>query len=189
MTPWFVLSYPRSRTAWLSVFLTGAGVPCFHEAWAHVTTAKQLRALMESKGEGPVVNSDCSNVFFFDELRAEFPNAHYLRLYQTDAAITASLQSSYGDNNYQDMFASYARAFEHVSSSLLRWTAVIDCSMWNETTSAWLYRTIAGREVDAGWLKQVSGMLVELLPGTIAEQQANGARGAFVHIARRMVSA
>lgn len=188
MTPWFVLSAPRSRTAWLSVFLTGAGVPCFHEAWAQVKTAKQLRTLMESKGDGPVVNSDCSNVFFFEELRVEFPTAQYIRIEQADETVIRSLTESYGGNGYQEMLQCYRRANAQIAQ---RQPAAIslDCDTWDRAESARVYRAITGTEVDAGWLTQVSGMLVQLMPETIADQLAMGRTGALTHISRRMAAA
>ena len=189
MTPWFVLSYPRSRTAWLSVFLTGAGVPCFHEAWGQVTTVKQLRTLMESKGDGPVVNSDCSNVFFFDDLQAEFPDAHYVRLDHSQTEIQASLLQSYGLYNYQPTMDAYQRAFQHVESTDMTVDGIVDCAAWDESVSAGLYRMMTGHEVDARWLTQITGMLIQLMPETINRQLKQGRQGAFTHITRRMVSA
>lgn len=188
MTPWFVLSYPRSRTAWLSVFLNGAGVPCFHEAWGQVKTVKELRALMESKGDGPVVNSDCSNVLFFDELREEFPEAQYLVLKNSRQAVSDSLVKAYGAHDYQAVLDATEQAMQRAGRSgvLMRY---LDVAQWGEPVSAWLYRQITGREVDTDWLTQVSGMRVQLTPETIVEQLARGHRGDLSHITRRMTAA
>jgi hypothetical protein len=182
MTPWFVLSYPRSRTAWLSVFLTGSGVPCFHEAWKQVQTGAEMRLLMEQCQAPVVVNSDCSNVFFMKDLQAEFPEARYLRIYQPEHETLASLRDSYGNHDYTAMMLAYQRAFDacHVS------TVDVWCESWDLECSAWLFEQIAGRSVDAGWLRQISGMLVQLMPTQIQQDIQAAATGEFSHIAARM---
>ena len=182
LVPWFVLSYPRCRTAWLSVFLQGAGVPCFHEAWKQAGTPAEMRALMESYGPGPVVNSDCSNIFFLDEIKQEFPEAKYLILGSNDAAILSSLKASYGDLDYQDMMTAYRAAFARVTSCDLQ----VNVSEWDLNASRRIFQEIAGKPVDEGWLNQVSGMLVQLMPEQIIEDIQRAARGEFRHIEERM---
>jgi len=186
MTPWFVLSYPRCRTAWLSVFLSGAGVPCFHEAWKRVKTMAEMRALMRDQCAPVVVNSDCSNVFFLDELRMHFPDAKYLTITNSDEAILSSLKESYGDLDYTGMMAQYRAAFSHAKDLP---GETVDCREWDRATSAWLFERMTGRAVDTGWLDQVSGMLVQLMPWQIREDIQRAAAGEFDHIARRMKEA
>lgn len=182
LVPWFVLSYPRCRTAWLSVFLQGAGVPCFHEAWKQAGTPAEMRALMESFGPGPVVNSDCSNIFFLDAIKQEFPEAKYLVIEHTDAAILASLKESYGDLDYHDMMTAYRAAFTRVDQADLR----VNVATWDTAESTRLFAAIAGRPVPHEWLMQVSGMLVQLMPEQIIGDIERAARGEFRHIEERM---
>ena len=183
MTPWFVLSYPRCRTAWLSVFLSGAGVPCFHEAWKRVKTAKEMRALMEAQHAPVVVNSDCGNVFLLNELQEEFPEARYLTIANSDEAIVSSLKESYGNLDYTEMMQMYRAAFSHARG--LPGIAV-DCREWDPTVSAWLFEQIAGRPINQAWLEQVSGMLVQLMPWQIRQDIERAAAGEFKHIASAM---
>ena len=183
MTPWFVLSYPRCRTAWLSVFLSGAGVPCFHEAWKRVTTAKEMRVLMEAQRAPEVVNSDCSNAFFLKELREEFPEARYLTITNSDEAILSSLKESYGDLDYTEMMQMYRAAFSHATG--LPGIAV-DCREWDQSVSAWLFEQIARSPVNQVRLEQVSGMLVQLMPWQIRQDIERAAAGEFKHIASAM---
>ena len=182
MRPVFILAYPRSRTAWLSVFLTGAGIPCFHEAWKQVTTAKDLRLLMESRGADVVANSDCANIFFLRELREEFPDALYIYLKHDERAVWESLQSSYGPHDYQVMFECYRRAFDGVTADL-----TIDCATWGTSDTLELWDTIApGRELDLEWLAQSESFLVQLMPWQIEQDKQRAASGDFPHIEQRM---
>ena len=186
MTPWFVLSYPRCRTAWLSVFLSGAGVPCFHEAWKRAKTAKELRALMGAQQAPVVVNSDCSNVFFLKELREEFPDARFLTITNSDEAILSSLKESYGELDYTEMMQMYRAAFSHATGLP---GVSVDCLEWDQSVSAWLFEHIAGIPVNQVWIEQVSGMLVQLMPWQIRQDVARAAAGEFDHIANAMKGA
>lgn len=183
MTPWFVLSYPRCRTAWLSVFLTGAGVPCFHEAWKQVSTMDAMRQLMLAQHAPVVVNSDCSNIFFLNELRASFPDARYLIITQSEAAIVASLKDSYGEADYLGLMERYRMAFSHATDLS---ADTIDCRAWDLAASARLVERMTGRPVDARWVAQASGLLVQLMPWQIEADIHRAAHGDFHHITERI---
>lgn len=158
MTSVFVLSTPRCRTAWLSAYLTGAGVFCFHEAWKLVKTAKELRALMESKGPGPVVNADCTNVFFLDELKREFPEAKYLRIVRDDSSWVESAEATYGPLDEHVLLNTYRRAFGGVRADL-----TIHFEEWGPDTSLEIWNFIAGdKPMDLHWHVQFHGMNVRL---------------------------
>lgn len=78
MTPVFILSLPRSRTAWLATFFCHGDTYAFHEGLIQCASVPALKELMESTGRSVVVNSDCGNVIFLDEIRATFPHAKYI---------------------------------------------------------------------------------------------------------------
>ena len=75
MKTFFILSLPRSRTAWLANFLTYENAYCFHEGLLESSRVAALSRLFASTGKPIVGNSDCGNVLFVDELRASFPEA------------------------------------------------------------------------------------------------------------------
>ena len=183
MTPWFVLARPRSRTAWLSVFLQGAGVPCLHEGWKYATTAQELRRLMQEQGDGPVVNSDCSNIFFLEDLRQEFPEAKYLVIDHDEPSIVNSLKSSYGDVDYTDIMRAYRQAFASVPFDPQE---RVDCRTWDHEASRRLVRTIAGRDVSPVWLEQITGMLVQLMPEQIERDIQRSLDGELFHVHDRV---
>lgn len=178
ITPWFVLSYPRSRTAWLSAYLTGAGIYTFHEAWKMVRSPEELVALMDAKGPGPVVNSDCSNVFFLPEITRLFPNARYLRILNDEHAVLDSLRTSYGDHDYRDMMGCYARAFAHAPAD-----CTLDCRNWTEASVREAWRIMSnGTTFDADWYAQMSGVLVQLMPEQIQTDIQRVVDGELSHI-------
>jgi len=148
MIPWFFLSYPRCRTAWLSVYLTGAGVPCFHEAWKDVENIDDLRNLMESRGDGTVANADCANIFFLKEIQEEFPEAKFVKITRTPDDVYTSLVASYGPHNYRVFMDAYAVAMDQ--------KVEVECSInfdyWNAGTTKQLWSKIEpNRTFDASW--------------------------------------
>lgn len=182
MQPTFILSYPRSRTAWLSMFLTGAGAFTFHEAWKLVDNVKDLRLLMESKGPGPVVNSDCSNIFFLKELQAEFPEAKYIRVLQNARVVVQSLNESYGPCDYEPMMDAYAKAFDGCHHDLL-----VDCELWDFETSKRIWALVSsGAPLDEDWLEQCEGMQVQLMPWQIQTDIEQARLGMFNHIVTKL---
>ena len=178
MTPFFVLSMPRSRTAWLSVYLTGAGVFCFHEAWKHVKTAKELRSLMESKGDGPVVNSDSTNIFFLDELREEFPEAKYLRILSDERRVIESTRRAYGAFEEAKLLNAYRSAFTGVTADL-----TVDYAKWTPKTSLEIWNFVSnGKPIDPHWHEQVNGMQVRLTARQIDHDIERAGNNDFGHI-------
>ena len=182
MQPTFILAYPRSRTAWLSMFLTGAGAFTFHEAWKLVDNVKDLRLLMESKGPGPVVNSDCANALFLPELLAEFPEAKYIRLIQDEDLVIQSLYDSYGVADYHPMFETYRRALDGFAPDL-----TVDCSTWDHQTSRDIWACVSeGQPIDNHWVEQCEGMLVQLMPWQIQTDIDQARLGMFNHIVTKL---
>ena len=78
MKNFFILSLPRSRTAWLANFLTYENSYCFHEGLLSCKNISAMRQLFESTGKPTVGNSDCGNMLFLDELRDDFPEAKFV---------------------------------------------------------------------------------------------------------------
>ncbi len=183
MNPVFILSYPRSRTAWLSVFLTGCGIPCIHEGWKYAKTAQELRVLMESMGTGAVVNSDCSNIFFLDELKQEFPEARYIVILNDDQAVVESLKQSYGDHDYTELVTAYRRAYRDLDVEPLM---VLDCRTWSLVDSVRLAHCIGGVVPPKWWVESCSGLLVQLMPDQILRDIDLAHMGAVGHIHEHM---
>lgn len=93
MKTFFVMSLPRSRTAWFANFLTHENSFCFHEAFLQVRSPNQLRELFASTGKEIVGNSDCGNLFFVDEILDAFPDAKFIVIERPVEDVLASIRS------------------------------------------------------------------------------------------------
>lgn len=91
MTPVFILSLPRSRTAWIATFFCHGDTYAFHEGLIQCASVAGLKTLMESTGRSVVVNSDCGNVLFLDEIRKTFPQAKYIVIERDFEEVTQEL--------------------------------------------------------------------------------------------------
>lgn len=78
MTPVFILSLPRSRTAWLATFFCYGESYAFHEGLLRCKSPNDLKTLFEATGKDVVVNSDCGNILFLEQIQQLFPNAKYI---------------------------------------------------------------------------------------------------------------
>ncbi len=90
MRAFFILAYPRSRTAWLAKAMTHNGVSCLHEGLLGATSVAHLRERMACYGS-IVGNSDSANLLFMDAIRREFPAGRYVCVYRPEAEVCASL--------------------------------------------------------------------------------------------------
>lgn len=74
----FVFGLPRTRSAWLSVLLSGQDAFCFHEGISKFATFEDFAAAMRARPETAVGNADSSLVYYLPEILAEFPEAQFL---------------------------------------------------------------------------------------------------------------
>ena len=111
MKTFFILSLPRSRTAWLANFLTYENSFCFHEGLLHVGTPFQLEPLFQETHKPFVGNSDCGNVFFVDEIRDTFPEAKFVMIERPLGEVLVELRSL-GDEWMDEEFV--LKAYKHL---------------------------------------------------------------------------
>lgn len=188
MKPVFVLSYPRSRTAWLATYLNHGQVFAFHEAWKLVKTVTQLRRLMESKSKhgGPVVNVDCSNWFFLTELQQEFPDACYIRIDRELREVEDSAREAFGPQDYGFLFESYRRVIE---ASAVQPSMIVDFARWDKDESKNIWNMVTGAGVmDQDWHRQMHDLWIQLTPDAVREELRRGEAGELLHMSRRLVA-
>lgn len=185
MTPWFVLSYPRSRTAWLATFLTGAGAPTIHEGWKYCRTAKELRMLLESFDADVTCNSDCANLFMLEEILQEFPEAKFIKIENDIERVLWSLQNSpygrYSELDLAELLQGYAMAWAQAEGYRLR-AERLDMAQWGPEDSAALYRAMTGRDAASWWVSMMHGLNVEIRDERVALDVQRAARGDLDHI-------
>jgi hypothetical protein len=74
--PYFVIALPRSRTAWLSVFLD-----CYHEGFNNCNTFKEYKNKIKNSG-------DCSTSLLLFDMKKLFPNSRVVIIHNTiDSAV------------------------------------------------------------------------------------------------------
>jgi len=112
MRKFFILSLPRSRTAWLANFLTYEDSFCFHEGLLQTASPYHLKDLFESVGKGIVGNADCGNIFFLNEIREIYPDAVFIYIKRDIKDVLDSLGCMSDDfHDFQTV---------HMAESLLR---------------------------------------------------------------------
>lgn len=185
MTPWFVLSYPRSRTAWLAVFLSGAGVPSIHEGWKYCRTVHDMRRLLESFNAPVVCNSDCANLFFLDDILREFPNARFIRIQNRVETVLRSLQQSpysqHGDIDCASMMQDYTLAMAYAETHRLT-GKTLTIGQWGAAESAALYKAMTGRSAPAIWVEMMEGLNVEVNAAQVARDVHRAQNGELDHV-------
>lgn len=181
MQPVFILSYPRSRTAWLAAYLTGAGIPCFHEAWREAKDVKALRAMMEARGTGVVVNADCSNWFFLDEIEQEFPDAKYVRIDRAWDEVSAELIDVFGPVDMEPLH----RAYVMVHRPIVGFS--IDCHLWTPDVTTALVRFMAGDwSISPHWHELMHRLMIQVTKDDVTDLLERSARGELDHLAARL---
>lgn len=87
-TPFVILGTPRSRTAWLSTWLTDGGRRCHHDALATAQTRDAIYNLTKN-GDGLC---ETAGALMPRVLRDAIPNARYLIVRRDRAYVAASLE-------------------------------------------------------------------------------------------------
>ncbi len=90
----FIYSLPRSRTTWLSAWLTTDQSLCLHEAGNKVNRWEDLPEYMNSfHGYEYVGNSDCGNIMIANEINTMFPDATSVIIWRPLDEVMDSLKS------------------------------------------------------------------------------------------------
>ena len=184
----FFLSPPRCRTAWLSAYLTGMGVYCFHELWRTATTPTAFaEAIWAKRQHGPVANADPSNWFFVDDLQRLFPDAQFIELHRNPKDVYASLQRSYGEGPYESLLEAYERA-RQIHLVTKRGTYLMD--WWNAETSKEIWWTASGGLLpfNEDWHQRCHEWNIQLTNERIARDWQAAELGAYAHLTERLSS-
>jgi len=96
MRNFFILGHPRSRTAWLSTFMTYDNCFCFHEAYVHAEGIDNLANLFQCFPPFDYIGTaDSGLAFYADQLLREFPNARYVVIDRPVQECAISLDRAY----------------------------------------------------------------------------------------------
>lgn len=89
--PFFIVALPRSRTTWLSAFLTGPNILCYHEATRVCASMDDLALLLATTPRHYAGNCDGFNLAIFDDLVRRFPGAKFVTILRPVPDVRRSL--------------------------------------------------------------------------------------------------
>lgn len=93
MTPFLILGYPRSRTAWLANFLSYGNIACGHEMLSECRFPDHLPHCISELGAEFCGTADTFASFWYDQLRVLMPGAAVVVVRRHLSDVKASLIS------------------------------------------------------------------------------------------------
>ena len=178
----FFLSFPRCRTAWLSMYLTGMGVYCFHELWRTCSDIDSFRDAMESKGPGPVANADPTNLLFLDQLQEAFPDAIFIEIIRPVDDVMQACIETYGPGDYTHLIDFYARAKKLFVPNI---SLTVPFDEWNEQMSSKIFDMTSDGDVafNHDWHTRMHQLNIAITHERVEEDKALAKSGEFLHMA------
>lgn len=161
MKTFFILSLPRSRTAWLSVFLTYENSYCFHEGLVECESVSALPRLFAATGKPVVGNSDCGNILFLDELRETFPDAKFVIVERPLAEVVDELHHM-GLNNFDPETIEYA-AHELTLARRTLDALLIDYRDLDENVCRHIWQHCIGTPFDESRWRMLDGLDIQII--------------------------
>lgn len=118
MNPVFILSLPRSRTAWLANFLTYGPCIAMHEPLTECSSLDDLDQMMRAT-EAPVVAvCDTSLTMLSRQLVARYPNARYVMIMRDADAVRESIElAGLPVEGFDNLVRAYGHALDIVLST------------------------------------------------------------------------
>lgn len=90
-----ICSFPRSRTLWLSHFLSIPGIcTCTHEATEHAASAQEFWTNADRYRTGIYGNSDSANIFVLPSILAERPLTRTVWIARPIVEVCASMKAA-----------------------------------------------------------------------------------------------
>lgn len=90
--PFFILSYPRSRTAWLAHALSSGAVRCHYEASTGCVSLNDLAAKLNATAAEYAGNSDSANALMLDQILERWPGARLVVITRDTDTVANSLR-------------------------------------------------------------------------------------------------
>lgn len=88
----FMLSLPRSRSAWMAEFLRPFVAVSMHNPLQQCASIEELGQKVDAAPPGRVFISDVSAMFFFDQLLIRFPGARFLVVHRPAHEVENSMR-------------------------------------------------------------------------------------------------
>lgn len=88
----FMLSLPRSRSAWMTEFMRPFVALALHNPLQQCASIEELAQQIDAAPTGRVFVADVAAMFFFDQLVVRFPGAKYLFVHRPAREVEQSMQ-------------------------------------------------------------------------------------------------
>lgn len=161
MKNFFILSLPRSRTAWLANFLTYENSYCFHEGLLDCESVPWLHRLFEETGKPIRGNSDCGNIIFLDQLRKSFPDAKYVIVERPLGEVVDELHEI-GLESFQPEVMEYADSQLKLAKRTLD-ALTVNFHELDESACRQIWRHCIGTPFDESRWRMLDGLDVQII--------------------------
>jgi hypothetical protein len=158
----FILSLPRTRTAWLANFLTYENSYCFHEGFLGCKSVSTLYKRFEATGKPIVGNSDCGNILFIDELRETFPLSKLVIVERPIGEVIDELHEIGMMNCDPEVLELAAQELAFVKRSMN--ALVVDYKDLDENACRHIWRYCIDTPFDETRWRMLDGMDIQIIP-------------------------
>lgn len=154
--PFLVFSLPRSRSAWLSVFLSTAGHGVGHDIGAESRSPEDfLGRLLRLRG-----SCETGAAFAWDLIRKALPRARFAVVLRDPEAVIESLERFGFSGQREEMFRRYDQ-LRAISAFPGVFTTSFD-ALADEGRASALHRHCTGGEPPAGWWAQLDPLNIQV---------------------------
>ena len=160
MKTFFILSLPRSRSAWLANFLTYENSFCFHEALID-NDPIDLPELFKSTGKEIVGNSDCGNALFLDEILNTFQDTRLVIVHRPIDEVFMSLDKMGPLFSERENVMSAKNKIDVISKTCKHLSVDFHDMSVNVCKSIWGY--CIGSEFDSQRWRMLDGISMEII--------------------------
>jgi hypothetical protein len=179
MNPVFVLSLPRSRTAWLANFLTYGPCIALHEPLADCSSLDDLDQRMRDTGAPVVVVCDTSLTMLSQQLVNRYPNARYVMILRDADAVRESIElAGLPVEGFENLVRAFGRAMEVVLSTTHNAVMPVEAmDLEDELPTLWHFVMQGRCEFPIHRYRMLRDMRVEVIIERVHERMQRNERG------------
>jgi hypothetical protein len=157
MAPFVVFSLPRSRSTWLSVFLSSPDAPCGHDIGPTLDYPFQFAERLRSDLIG---TCETGAAFAWRRIRAMLPDARFAVIRRDPLAVTRSLER-FGIYGMEEEMWARAGHLEEIACEPDVLSVGFD-ELRRPEPCADLYRHLLGREMPHAWWAALDPVKIEV---------------------------
>jgi hypothetical protein len=152
--PFVVFSLPRSRSAWLSVLLSGPGAVIGHDSGPQTNNVAEFIAAVDGG------TCETGAAFAWPLIRRMLPDAKFAVVRRDPAQVVQSL-ARFGLHGYEDELADRVRQLDQISAQPGTLSVEFE-DLANEDACAQLYDHCLGRPMPRGWWRHLDPINIQV---------------------------